>query len=67
MKALLILSLAAIPWFSLGVVLAARAESFGWGCAAAFSIVGCLFIASREWDAIKNDREWKRAYRQPRL
>jgi hypothetical protein len=63
MKPLFILSLALVPWFLVAVVACAACGSIGWAFTFAFLVVLCLFVASREWDAIKNDREWQEATR----
>ncbi len=67
MKALFLLSLAAIPWLIAAAIYFACVGSIMWAIGSAEAIVLCLFIASREYDAIQSDREWRDATRHPRL
>lgn len=67
MKGLFIIALVGIPWCVVACVVCACMGSIGWAFTSAGGIVLCLFVASREYDAIQEDRRWIDAKRHPRL
>lgn len=67
MKLLIAFALAAAIWLSIACVWCACLGSILWTFFAGEAVVLCLFIASREYDALQSDREWRDAKRHPRI
>lgn len=63
MKILFTLALGLIPWLIIGVVAFAACGCLSGAFACGMMVVGCLLGASRLWDCIKNDAEWRKATR----
>jgi len=67
MRVVLILSLALAGWLIVAVIafaiLKAPKSAIGCGCGAVF----CLFVAGREWAALREEVLWEDAQRHPRL
>lgn len=67
MRALLILALVGVFWFAVACVICACVGSIGWAFFSAMAVVLCLFVASREYDALQEDRRWIDSMRHPRF
>ena len=67
MKVLLILAVLGVPLFGIACVICACMSAIGWAFFSAMAVVFCLFVASREFDGVREDRIWTDSKRHPRV